>query len=40
MPFGNSIDRGDAAKGEHIEDFIFFVGFVALAITNSLANYG
>src|SRR3979409_497054 len=40
MPFGNSIDCGDAAKAERIEDFIFFVGFVALVITTTLANYG
>jgi hypothetical protein len=37
MPFGNSIDCGDAAKGERIEDIIFFIGLLALAIMNSLA---
>jgi hypothetical protein len=36
MPLGNSIDCGDAAKGERIEDFIFFIGLGALIITDSL----
>jgi hypothetical protein len=39
MPSGNSIDCGDAAKGERFVGFFFTVTFVALAIAYSLVKY-
>jgi hypothetical protein len=39
MPSGNSIDCGDAAKGERFVGFFFTVSFVALAIGYSLVKY-
>jgi hypothetical protein len=39
MPSGNSIDCGDAAKGERFMGFFFIVSLVALAIAYSLVTY-